>query len=175
MKKSEKIKQYNELIELIQNVNTFVFTNYKGLNVQQISLLRKKLKEVNFNFKIVKNRILKRVFETLKIKPDERIYKEPLGIIFSKDAGDEIKLSKVLDKFIKENEIFKIKSAIIEGKIVSSTEFMLLRTLPEKPILQAQLIASLKSPINNFYSVFKGLLLRFIYILKAIENVKRQR
>jgi large subunit ribosomal protein L10 len=165
-----KEKMVEELISRAQRSPNFVITNYAGSTVSDMERLRGNLKKSSGQYIVVKNSILRIVFEKLKLQAEAAKIEGGMGISF---AGDDIiAVCKDLVAFGKENTRFKIKGAIIEGKSVTEGKVRHLAGLPAKQVLLAIVVGGIKSPITGFVNTLGGILRKFVYVVDAIKRAK---
>jgi len=171
--KVEKKRLIEELADKLKNAGVIILTDYKGMNVPQISKLRDELKEKEVIFKVVKN--------TLMEKACHEIGKEELtkGLVgntaivlgnLNQEVTEPIRLIK---EYAEKNKVeLKIKSALVEGRYLNAEKVVVLASLPAKEILLAQAIAGIKAPLYSLVFVLPGPLRELIYTLEAIKGQK---
>ncbi len=148
----------------------FIITSYMGSTVSDLELLRRNLKKTSSSYFVVKNSILKTVFNELKLKEESAKIDSGMGISLS--GEDIISTCKVLVIFAKDHEKFKIKGAIIDGNSVPTEKVKALAGLPSKNILIAQVVGGIKAPITGFVNTLGGVLRKFVYVIEAIKDKK---
>ena len=151
----------------------FIITSYMGSSVSDMELLRRNLKKASSSYVVVKNSILKVIFDKIKLK--DEISKIDSGMGISLSGEDIISTCKILVTFAKDHEKFKIKGAIIDGKPVSTEKVKVLASLPPKDVLLAQVVGGIKSPITGFVNTLGGILRKFVYCIDAIKTSKRSK
>jgi len=173
LSRDSKEKIVNELIEKLKNTKGLILTDYQGMNVPQINKLRNELKEQQVEFRVIKNTLIQKASEELKI---EEIAKDLVGctaIAYSSEDG--ISPAKWLKEYSKKNKLeLKIKSGFIDGKFFKPDKIMEIADLPSKDILISNAIAGIKSPINSLVFVLKGTLRGLVYTLEAIKQEKEK-
>jgi len=175
MPSQKNINQVASLKEKLEKAKSIVLADYKGLNVGQMTELRKKVKEAGGEFKVIKNTLLKLGFENFQFPISNFQFTGPTAILFSYD--DEVAPIKTLYDFFKENELPKIKIGFLDGstgspQVMEEEKVIELAKLPSHQQLQAQLLNTLNSPIYGFTYVLKGNLASLINVLKAIKDAK---
>lgn len=151
----------------------FIITSYMGSSVSDIELLRRNLKKTSSSYFVVKNSILKVIFDKIKLK--DEISKIDSGMGISLSGEDIISTCKILVTFAKDHEKFKIKGAIIDGKPVSIEKVKVLASLPPKDVLIAQVVGGIKSPITGFVNTLGGILRKLVYCIDAIKTSKQSK
>lgn len=168
--KERKENLLAEYKEALQRNNALIFTDYAGLSVKEIEGLRNKLRETGGEFFIVKNTIVKRAFEEIGMDEPEGGFVGPTAIgAASEDIPAMVKL--IVD-LTKEAEVFGVKSAIIEGRSLSSDEIRSLAELPSMPVLQAQFLSLLNTPATQLAGLMAGSLRQLLTVLKAYSEAE---
>ena len=148
-----------------------VFTNYQGLTHQQIEGLKKAAKTLEAEYVITKNRLLIRALPENSLSDDEKAkLQQPTATLFL--YGDPIEPLKALAKMVKELNLPTIKFGFLDGKTLSGTEVVKLSTLPTKPVLQAQLLGQMLSPIQGLHRALSWNMQSLVMTLNAISNKK---
>lgn len=143
-KKEEEVK---ELAEYLKTTNLVLLVDYRGTTVEQDTKIRKSLRESNATCRIIKNNIIKRALELNKESGLDDILEGPTAIISATE--DYLAPLKVAYKFSKENENYKIKGGMIEGKVMSVEEIITLAKLPSREELLSKLAGSLLQTISK--------------------------
>ncbi|PTX58164.1 LSU ribosomal protein L10P [Melghirimyces profundicolus] len=145
----EKKKQIvAEIVEKLSNSKATILTDYRGLNVAQMTELRKQLREAGVDFQVLKNTMIRRATaETNLSELDEHLV-GPTAVAFSEE--DVVAPAKVLNQFAKENQDLEIKGGVLEGRVISIDEIKELANLPSYEGLVSMLLSVLQAPIRNF-------------------------
>lgn len=137
----------SEIKEKFGNSNSAVVVEYRGLTVQQVTALRRQLRDENVEFKVYKNTMTRRAAEDAGYSDLMPALVGPNAIAFSEDA---VAPSRVLAKFAKKNKALVIKSGVVEGKVVDYETLKELSELPNKEGMIAMLLGALQSPLRDF-------------------------
>ena len=152
--------------------NAAIVAEYRGLTVASLTELRKALKKVNGEFRIVKNRVAKKAVlgkaETAKGLADS--LKGPVGIAFL--YGDAAAGAKALTEFEKGNELFKITAGVMESKKLSATEVKAIASLPSKEVLLGQIVGLLVSPHRGILGVVNAVPRSLVQVINAVKEKK---
>ena len=124
-KKAEVVK---EILDNLKESSGTVFVDYRGLTDEELTLLRKKLREQNAKIKVYKNTLTKRALDELNLSLDSCV-EGPSAIVFS---TDEVSPIKVVTAFAKDHESLSVKGGIIDGKVASVEELTKLSTIPSR-------------------------------------------
>lgn len=134
-----------EIKEKYNKSKSVIFINYKGINVEQDTKLRKSFRENNVEYKIYKNRLIKIALDELGITNyDAKNLDGTTSVAF---GADEVAAASVLFKAIKDFKILEAKFGIINGEVVDSAQVEALSKIPSKEILIAQLLGMLNAPV----------------------------
>ena len=156
------------------NASTGVFvTEYRGLSVEDVTNLRLELRKCDAKFKVYKNRIVKKGIES-EATDYEGLNKDlngPVGIVYS--SGDAASAAKVILKFSKDHEAFKVKCGVVDKSLVSADQLKALADLPSKEVLLGQIVGSLVSPHRGMVSVLAGVSRQLVQVINAIKDTKK--
>ena len=167
-RKQESVLQVKSLIG---DTTDILFTDFRGLNVGQISDLRQTLKENHSDYKVIKNNYTKIAIEELGLPDVSDFLVGPTAIaVIRKDAGP---VAKVLIDFSKETSV-QVKGGIIRGKLFQQEQIQELSKLPSKDQLLAMLMSTIKAPLQNFVYVLNGVTEKLALTLKAVADKKAQ-
>lgn len=168
-----KIEAVENLAELFKTCKHFIFTEYKGLSVEKITELRKKLYDANSDLKVIKNRLAKLAYKNLNLEFSDEWFKGPVALIICKD-DDFVKTVSIVHRFTKDNEHLKIKLAYLENKVFELEDVKLIAELPTKEQLIAKLLSLLNSPISRFVFALKSIVSKPVMVFKAIADKKQE-
>jgi large subunit ribosomal protein L10 len=136
------------LKEKIGASEDFIFAEYRGLTVEQISVLRRQLREKNAHFTVVKNNFARIAFEELGFSKDvEPVLTGPTGVTFTN--GDSNEVAKILVDFAKEVPALKVKGGFIEKSFMDVASLEAFSKLPSRNVLISMFMAGLKSPVQK--------------------------
>ncbi len=170
MAQQYKIDAVAKLKEMFSESKHLVFTEYKGLTVEEITELRKKLREYNAEFKVIKNRLAKLAYKDVGMGLQDDWFTGPLALLVCKD--DFVSPLKALFEFAKDNDKLKIKIGYLENTVYDYDGLNELKNISSKEELIAKLLGLLNSPLNRFAFGLKGIVSKFVMTLKAIEEKK---
>jgi large subunit ribosomal protein L10 len=133
---------------------TTVIADYRGLNVTQITELRKQLREAGIEMTVLKNSLLRRATAATELTELDSILVGPTVVAFG--GEDVVAPAKILNDFAKKNTALKLKGAVVEGKVVSVDQIKALAELPSRDGLLSMLLSVLQAPVRNFALVVKA-------------------
>jgi len=161
-----------EIREKIENSKSIVLVDYRGLDVSEVSELRKKYREAGVDYKVYKNTMMRFAFKEAGYEDFIENLKGPNGVAFS--IEDAIGAAKISDEFSKSNEKLKIKAGIVDGNIIGIDQIKELANIPSREVLIAKVLGSLNSPITGFVNVLQGNIRNLVYALDAIKEQKEE-
>ena len=164
-----KVEKVHHLKEELKNYSTFVFTNFRGMNVEQMSGLRRMLRKKGAEFHVVKNRFVKRAFDEMGYADLSDMLVDPTALVYCN--ADVTEIAKILIEASKDTSI-RLKGAYSEGSLLSALEIERVSKLPSKQVLVAQAIGLLNAPVTGLVFTLGGVLSKFVRTLKAIEQTK---
>jgi len=167
-----KKKVVQEIKEKIENSEAIVLVNYRGLDVAEVSDLRKKYREAGVDYKVYKNTMMRFAFEEAGYENFTDNLTGPNGIAFSME--DAIGAAKVSNNYAKDNKKLEIKVGIVDGKIIDIDKIKELADIPGREVLIAKILGSLNSPITGFANVLQGNIKNLVYALDAIKDQKEE-
>ncbi len=141
----QKALVVNEITEKVKNAQTFVVFNNNGLNVAELTELRRKLKESGSEVKIYKNTLVKRALKPLNIELEDE-FNGPKAIAFGTDALAPI---KVVNEFAKEHPALEIKVGYTDGEIIDTKKIAALASVPGRQELLTMLAGALMGQVRN--------------------------
>lgn len=142
-----KAKLVDEAAEKFKEAVSVVIVDYRGLTVNEVTDLRKQLRDANVEMKVIKNSILIRAVKKAGLEGLEDIFKGPTAVAFSKE--DVVAPAKIIANFAKNADVLEIKGGIIEGEPASIEEINALATLPSREGLLSMLLSVLQAPVRN--------------------------
>ncbi len=167
-KKKEKVKSLEEI--LARSSASFVI-DYRGLKVDELTELRRKLRESKALLQIVKNTLLKRGAEQANLKELVSFFKGPTGIIFALE--EPVAPVKKLREFMRGHPNLKIKGGILSQDLLDAEKVLSLAVLPEREILLAQFLVQLNSSLTQFTRTLVSPLQNLIFAINSIINEKK--
>ncbi|MBM7712453.1 50S ribosomal protein L10 [Enterococcus xiangfangensis] len=144
---AKKAAIVDEVTEKFSAAASAVIVDYRGLTVEQVTELRKQLRDANVEMKVIKNSILVRAAEKAGLNGLEEVFSGPTAVAFSNE--DVVAPAKIIDEFAKTAEKLEIKGGIIEGKVASIEEITALAKLPNRDGLLSMLLSVLQAPVRN--------------------------
>ncbi|GMG98130.1 50S ribosomal protein L10 [Tepidimicrobium xylanilyticum] len=164
----EKKQVVEEITDKVKKAQGVVLVDYRGLNVEEVTQLRRKYKEAGVEYKVYKNTLMRFAFKNAGYEEFNQFLTGPNAIAFGFD--DPVQAAKITHEFAKQNDKLEIKAGIVDGKIIGVDEIKNLANLPSKEVLIAQALAGLNGPIAGFANVLQGTIRSLVYVLNAVKE-----
>ncbi len=168
MDKKTKQKNLDFLVDKLSNLNSVIFTNFKGLSAQDMANMRKLIKEGGGEYKVVKNTITLMAIKKSGKENAQQFVSGSCAIAFSPE--DPVGLIKILINFSKEHEALVLKGGVIEGEIVDKERLKIVATLPTKNELLAKAFGDLRAPISNLVNYLNQMISGLVCVVNLIKN-----
>ncbi|HSU80033.1 MAG TPA: 50S ribosomal protein L10 [Candidatus Angelobacter sp.] len=150
----QKKQVVQEISEKLRNSATTIVVDYRGLDVSEVTELRKQLREAGVEFKVYKNTMVRRATAETDLTGIDEFLTGPTAVAFSPE--DVIAPAKVLYKFAKDHKDLEIKTGIIEGSVATVDQINALAELPSREGLLSMLLSVLQAPIRNIALAVKA-------------------
>ena len=172
LSRDKKTKQVEQLSKGFSRSKASFLVNCIGLSVEDMTKLRKSLKEQNGNIQVIRNTLSLRAMEGSEIlkKTYSPQLKGPNAFVLAFE--DSVKVAKIIDDFSKDHELFKIKGAVLEGSALEPQEVKALAQLPPKEVLKAQFLGLLAQPLTQFVRTIKEVPQAFVRVIGAKKDKK---
>lgn len=143
----QKEEEVSVLAEKMKNAKLILLTDYRGITVDDVTSLRNDLRNVNAQYKVIKNNIVKRALAANGETSLDAVLEGPTAVIISEE--DYLAPLKAIYNFSKDNDYYQIKGGIVEGKVVSVEELITLAKLPSRQELLGMLAGALLGNISK--------------------------
>lgn len=160
-----------ELKERIEGSQIVVLSKYQGINAEQVTELRRRLREQQVEYKVFKNTLAKRVLDELGLDSAAAFMEGPTAWAF---CDDSVAPPKVLKDFGREVPVVEMTGGILAGQVVSKDQLENLADLPPKDVLIAQLIGTLAMPLRNAIGVLNAVPRDFVNVVEQIRKQKEE-
>ncbi len=164
-----KVEIVDDLTALVGQTSAAILTDYRGLSVADLTDLRKKLRGVDAEFRVVKNTLFKRAADgKMPVADMEAFLSGPTAIGFAK--SDPVGAAKVILDFVRDHKAISLKAGVMEGKVLDPAQVEALSKIPSREVLISQMLGSLNSPIAGLVGTLNGILSNFVFTLQAIAD-----
>ncbi len=140
--------------ETLQGYTNFIFVNYRGMTVEQITKLRKQLREKNAQIKVIKNNFARIAFSEMSIDSVAEYLSGPTAIAMVKEDANES--AKVLFDFAKDTPALEIKGAYVENELLDAAKIEALSKIPGRKQLIAMLMGAINGPARQLAATLQA-------------------
>jgi large subunit ribosomal protein L10 len=170
LNKEEKKQMVSELQGKFEKAKGIIFTDYRGLNVEEITGLRNSLRSSDIEYRVVKNTLAKRAAEGTSVDIAKDVFLGPIGIAVSYD--DPVVLAKKVLEFNKSNNKLEVRGAVIEGSTCSPEQLKSIAALPPREVQLSMLVGAIQAPVSKLARLLNSTIAQFAYAMEALKNNK---
>ena len=152
--KADKAAELDQLESAFKGSDSAILVDYKGMNVPQVTELRRQLRGAKASYRVVKNTLAKRALKGTRFEALEKHFEGTTAVAYT--STDPVALAKTLTTFAKTAPTLKIKAAVVQGRAIKPAEVTDLASLPGKPELYAKLLFVLQAPMVQIVSVLNA-------------------
>lgn len=156
---NQKKKEVSELAEKMKEAKIILLTDYRGINVSDVTKLRAELRNSKSEYRVIKNNITRRALAEAGIEGLDNLLEGPTAVVMNNE--DYLETAKAIYNYSKDNDFYKIKGGVIEGKVMTAEEIITLAKLPSKETLLSMLAGALLANISK--------------LAVALDQVKQQK
>jgi len=168
----ERNKKIVEDLSDVFKKNGVYLIDYRGLNVSEMEILRRRIKEINGQFKVIKNRLAIQYFKKEKKDVGREVFSGPVAVACSEE--NYVKLAKVITEFQKETKKIAIKSGFLESKLVDKDTVISISKLPTKEQLMYQMAFSIAMPLKKIGMVLNAPLKNVLVLMNNLKDKKEK-
>jgi large subunit ribosomal protein L10 len=168
-KQPAKLVAINELKENFSQYKDFIFTDYRGLTVEQITNLRIALRKFKAQYKVVKNNFAEIAFQDMNCPDVSKYLVGPTAIALAGEDSNQV-VKQLLD-FTKDTSI-KIKGGLVDRTIFDQKQIEAFSKLPSRSELYSKMMGSMNAPAQNMVYVLNGVTTKLVRALQAVADKK---
>ncbi|NLM41064.1 MAG: 50S ribosomal protein L10 [Firmicutes bacterium] len=170
MARPEKEAMVQEIQERLSKAQGAVLADYRGLNAEEMTRLRKEARNAGIEFKVLKNTLTILAAKALEMDDLVPYLTGPTAFAFG--YNDPVAPAKVLSEFAKKNKALEIKGGIVEGRVIGAEGVANLADLPGREELLSMVLRGMQAPIAGMVNVLQGNIRNFVYALEAVRKQK---
>lgn len=173
MNRTEKKQFVAEFRDRLGQAPVFYLTDFTGLDVKAMTVLRQDLRKVGAEYVVVKNRLMKLALEDTELPDITGALRGPTGVVFGTEGA--VEPAKVLSDFAKDHDdrpAFKL--GVLENEILEPAQIDRLAKLPPREQLLAELAGAMEAPMAMLATALEGKLQEMSGLLEALRNEREQ-
>jgi large subunit ribosomal protein L10 len=170
--RAEKEAEFQQLETAFKGSESAILVDFKGLNVPQVTELRRQLRSAKASYKVVKNTIAKRALKGTSFQALEKYFEGTTGVAYT--AADPVALAKTLTTFVKTAPALTIKAALVQGAAVAPSAVTDLANLPGRPQLYARVLGTMQAPMVQAVSVLSAVPRNLMNVLVQYEKKRKE-
>jgi large subunit ribosomal protein L10 len=160
-----------EVSARLKNAQTVVLAEYRGLPVEDITVLRKEARASGVYLRVLKNSLARRAVQGT---PFEKLSDQMVGPLAYGISDDPVAAAKVLHAYAKKNEKLVIKGGMMPNYLMSAKEVGSLATMPSRDELLSTLLGTMQAPIAKFVQTLNEVPTKFVRAVAAVRDQKEQ-
>ena len=170
MNRTEKEQIVQELAQRLSETQAAFLADYRGINVEQATNLRRQLTQAGVEYRVVKNKLLKLAAKGTSSEVLQDFCAGPTALALA--GADPVAPAKILSKFAKDVQAFELKAGVLGGKLLSVADIGALADLPSREELLAKALSSMNAPASNFVGTLAAVPRSLVQVLNAIGQSK---
>jgi len=170
MPNQKNISSVKNLSDKLSKAKSIYFTDFLGLNVSDVTSLRKKFFDSDIEYLVVKNTLLKIASSENNIDLDDDLFSGSTAIAISYD--EPVVAAKIIKDFLKDHDLPVVKGILFEGSYLPSNDFVKIADLPSKEESLTKFVLMLKSPVQNFTNLLSSPMVKLVNVLNGLKESK---
>lgn len=166
--RADKQAELESLEGVFKGADAAILIDYKGINVPQVTDLRRELRKASSSYRVVKNTLAKRALKGTTFETLSAHFEGTTAVAYT--ATDPVALAKTLTAFMKNAPSLQIKAAVVQGQAIKPGQVTELANMPGKPELYAKLLFLLNAPATNLVRVLSAVPRDFVSVLAQAEK-----
>ena len=171
MLKTHKVDVVAQIKDLFENSGAYFITDYQGLNVGDLTILRKELRESNVKYLVAKNSLFRLAAKDAGVEGLDEYFVGPTAVAFAND--DPSVAAKILNESHKKNELPRFKVFMVEGQLHQADEIKALAELPPRDVLLSMVVAAVEAPLTELVGTLDGFFRELVGVVDALEEKKK--
>lgn len=168
--RGEKEAQVSEIRDKLARANAAILADYRGLNVGQVTRLRRKLREAGVEYRVMKNTLIRLAARDVGLAGMEPYLQGPTAIALG--YGDPVVPAKILSEFARDNKQLEIKAGVLQGRLIDAGGVKALADLPTREVILSRVLGGMRAPLAGMANVLVGPIRGFVYAVEALRKQK---
>jgi large subunit ribosomal protein L10 len=172
MNRSEKAEIVARLKKIFEDSGSVILIDFKSVNVPDMTELRRKVRESDSQYQVVKNTLALRAAESTTIEEIKQHFDGPTAIAYTQE--NIVGLAKVLRDFIKDHSGMSFRAGVLDGQVLSGKQVSSMADMPSRDELLSKLLFLLNAPLTQMALALKSPVQKLAYLLRQLEENKSQ-
>lgn len=171
LNRQQKAAKIEEVSALVAQAQSIIVAEYRGLDVDSVTRLRKEARSQGVQLRVLKNTLARRAVNDT---PFSGLADKMVGPLVYGFSSDPVSAAKVLSNFAKSNDKLVVKAGAMPNVVMDDAGVKALATLPSREELLAKLMATMQAPIGQFVRTLNEVPARFVRTLAAVRDAKEE-